>query len=299
MEFVVVGKDDWLFAIYDEVRRTDLARVRAVTQVINDAVAAMKRAGIETVVSLTPAKARIYREYLPSDFQFAPDSDKRYVMSLDLLRAPGTLVPDLATVLLDARKAHPDEAYFFKADTHWTAAGAEPTAIELAKQIKSKLHLPPSSKPGTQFGPVVTMRQSTNDLAEGLPDAIGAKYGVQTYRMRQPVQAAGAGLVDDDDADVLLVGNSFMQPKYGFAAMLSNQLERPVSLMWKVHQSSPYRTLLSALGSDRFRRRRPKLLVWDFEETDMMATTDQPGVWGQNAMGSQAFLTDLRTTVGA
>ncbi len=299
VDFVVVGKDDWLFAIYDEVRHTDLARIRTVTQVINDAVGVMKQAGIETVVALTPAKSRIYNDYLPADFRFSAESDKRYALSLELLRAPGTVVPDLAAVMLEQRKLHPETPVFLKADTHWTGPGAEPAAMELAKQIKAKLRLAPSTKPGTQLGPLVPMRQAANDLADGLSDAAGAKYGPQTYMLHQPVQAAAASLVADESCDVMLVGNSFMQPKYGFAPMLSNQLERPVSLTWKVHQSSPYKTLLTALGTDEVRRRKPKLLVWDFEETDMVAMADEAGVWGQNVMPPKAFLAALRSTLGA
>ena len=299
VDFVVVGKDDWLFAIYDEVRRTDLARVKTVTQLVNDAIGMMKQAGIETVVTLTPAKSRIYRDYLPADFQFSADAEKRYAMSLDLLRAPGTVVPDLASVMLDQRKAHPEVPVFLKADTHWTGPGAESAAMEVAKQIKAKLHLPASPKPGTQLGPLAPMRQAANDLADGLSDAAGAKYGPQTYMLHQPVQSVATSLVADETFDVVLVGNSFMQPKYGFAPMLSNQLERPVSLTWKVHQSSPYKTLLTALGTDEVRRHKPKLLVWNFEETDMLAMTDEAGVWGQNVLPAKAFLAALRSTIGA
>ncbi len=297
VDFVVIGKDNWLFAVYDEARHMDMGRLRSVTQNINDAVAVLKKAGIETVISLTPAKSRIYREFLPADYQYIPDVEKRYATALDLLSKPGTLVPDLATFMLSLRKTNPDVLYFLKADTHWTGDGAEPCAAELAKQIKAKLHLPPSAQPGTQLGPVIVAKQGSNDLAEGLPDAQAAKYPPQTFHVHQPAQAAG--LLDDDTADVLLVGNSYMQPKYGFAPMLSNQLNRPVSLVWKVHQSSPYKTLLGALGSDRFRKQRPKLLVWDFQETDMVAPPDEAGTWGPNALKAEAFQTQLRSVVGA
>ena len=300
VDFVAVGKDDWLFAIYDENKHFDLARMRTVTACINDAVAILKKAGIETAIALTPSKSRVYRDYLPADFMPIPDIDKRYALAREMLSKPGTLVPDLASVMLDVRRANPDVACFLKADTHWTADGAEPCAVEMAKQIKAKIALPPSPRPGTQLGTVVTVKQAGNDLAEGLPDVRAAKYAPQAYHIHQVAQVSGAaGLLDDGQADVLLVGNSFMQPKYGFATMLSSQLGRPVSLMWKVHQSSPYKTLLEALGTDQARQQRPKLLVWDFEETDMGALPDRTDVWGPNALKIDAFLSQLRTTVGA
>lgn len=298
VDFVVVGKDDWLFAIYDENRHFDMPRMRIVTQGINDAVAILKKAGIETAIALSPAKSRIYRDYLPSDFQFIPDVEKRYASALDLLGKSGTLVPDLASVMLDARKAHPDIAYFLKADTHWTGEGAELCATEMAKRINAKMHLPTSKKPGTQLGPVITAKQGSNDLAEGLPDARAAKYPAQTYHIHQVVQATGASaLLDEDPTDVLVVGNSYMQPKYGFVPMLSNQLARPVSLVWKVHQSSPYKTLLDAMTNAG--KHKPKLLVWDFEETDMAALPDRQDVWGPNAIKIDVFLAQLRSILGA
>jgi alginate O-acetyltransferase complex protein AlgJ len=79
--------------------------------------------------------------------------------------------------------------------------------------------------------------------------------------------------------------------------MLSNQLGRPVSLVWKVHQSSPYRTLLGALQGDAFRKQKPKLLVWDFQETDMVASPDEAGVWGPNVIRPDEFLAALRRAV--
>ena len=300
IDFVAVGKDDWLFAIYDENKHFDLGRMRTVTGCINDAVAIMRKAGIETAIALTPSKSRIYRDDLPADFMPIPDIDKRYALAREMLGKPGTLVPDLAAVMLDLRRANPDVAYFLKGDTHWTADGAEPCAIEMAKQIKAHIPLPPSSKPGTQLGLVATVKQAGNDLAEGLPDVRAAKYGPQSYHLHQVAAVSGAaGLLDDGRADVLLVGNSFMQPKYGFAPMLSSQLGRPVSLTWKVHQWSPYKTLLDAIGSDQYRTQPPKLLVWNFEETDMGALPDRTDVWGPNALKIEAFLSQLRTTVGA
>ncbi len=300
VDFVAVGKDDWLFAIYDENKHFDLAHMRIVTGCINDAVAIMKKAGIETAIALTPSKSRVYRDYLPADFMPIPDIDKRYALARDMLSKPGTLVPDLASVMLDLRRTKPDMACFLKADTHWTGDAAESCAVEMAKQIKARISLPPSSKPGTQLGPVATVKQAGNDLAEGLPDVRAVKYGPQPYHVHQVAQGTGgAGLLDDGPADVLLVGNSFMQPKYGFAPMLSSELGRPVSLTWKVHQSSPYKTLVDALASDQYRKQRPKLLVWDFEETDMGALPDRTDVWGPNALKIDAFLSQLRTTVGA
>ena len=95
-----------------------------------------------------------------------------------------------------------------------------------------------------------------------------------------------------------MVGNSFMQPAYGYAAVLSQALDRPVGLSWKVHQFSPYWMLLNTLRSDLYKTRRPRLMVWNFEEPDLETPSSTAGAWGQTAMPPETFLTGLRAVVG-
>ena len=143
----------------------------------------------------------------------------------------------------------------------------------LARILRLKGILPKSASPGTSLASATTLAWGKNDLAALLPLTEAAKYPMEKYRVRLPAQAPG-GLIDDDVADVVVVGNSFMQPRLGFASMLSSQLNRPVSLSWKVHQFGPYETLLEYLGTDAYRRRKPGLIVWNLHETDMTMPVD-------------------------
>ena len=129
-----------------------------------------------------------------------------------------------------------------------------------------------------------------------MPDQ--AKYPFQSY-MHKPVKADAGSLLDDDTPDVVVMGNSFMQPIYGFADVVSEQLDRPVALTWKVHQFSPYYDMLTFVRSDGFKKQRPKMIVWNFAETDMEVSSDNPGAWGQTAMPPAAFLSDLRKALSA
>jgi alginate O-acetyltransferase complex protein AlgJ len=294
---VVVGKEGWLYPVWDEVRATDVQKIHKVTGVINEAVAILKRGGTETVISLTPAKSRVYREYLPDDFRFVPDAEKRYNVALDDLRKPGTLVPDLSALLLNLRKTTPDAQLFFKTDTHWTPAGSEPAGIEIAREIIAKNMLPPSPKPGATLGDYTRMLQAKNDLSELMPASEKSKYPGETYSIRRVATAGGAALVEDDTADTVVIGNSFTQPKYGFSDVISHQLNRPVGLFWKVHQYGPYKTLLDYVSSASFHQHRPRLIIWDFEETDMEAEANRSDIWGQNAMTADAFLSQLKAAV--
>lgn len=295
VNLVAVGKEGWLFPIWDEVRHTDLKRVGKVAELLKNTVDILKQAHIQVVFVLTPTKSRVYREFLPEDFKFAPDADRRYPQALEeLLRAGGSAI-DLLPSLMAYRGANPGEAVFFKGDTHWTAAGAQAAAAELARSIRAKVVLPASAKPGAILTPPTTLTWEKNDLAALLPPSEISKYPLEAYRIRQPAEAkGGADLIADDTADVVVVGNSFMQPKLGFASMLSNQLNRPVSLSWKVHQFGPYQTLLDYLATDAYRHRKPSLIVWNLHETDMTLPIDARDGWGQNAMPPQAFLSKLQ-----
>lgn len=293
-KFVVIGKDGWLFPIWDTLHYTNVAGIKTVTGFVNTAVGILKHAGIDTVVAVTPAKSRIYRDFLPPDQSMAPSVEPRYRMVLDGLRGSGAVVPDLEALLTNFRKVSADrDLLFFKFDTHWTPVGAAVSATEIAKQINDKLHLPPSAAPGTKLGMPVTLMNDSGDLSDMLALADQAKYPPEPYRVWQATDT-DEDMLETDTADVAIVGNSYMHPKWNFAPVLSNQLARPVSLVWKVHSFGPYSTLLSYLNGDVFKKQRPKVLVWEFHEVDLQTLCSDSGIWGQNAMPEAAFLSNLQ-----
>ena len=296
---VVVGSNGWLYPIWDEVRRFDAARFATTTKLVVDACNIIKKSGTEVVISMTPSKSRIYREFLPKDFAWTPEADKRYAAALDVITKGGVLIPDQATLFLNARKANPGVEYFFHTDTHWNPTGSELAANEIARQIQAKIKLPPSKTPGKNLGDYVKMIQAKNDLADQLPPAEKAKYGKEFYQIRKDNEDQGGGaLLEDDTADTVLIGNSYTQPKYMFAPFLSKALNRPVGLTWRVHQYGSYAILLEYLNSKAFKSARPKLIIWDFEETDMEGPPDRKDFWGEHAMPNAQFLTQLTKAVG-
>jgi len=290
----VIGKDGWLFLVWDDPRKADYDHIRQVVKVVSDAVAIFKAANIDIVIALTPAKARLYREYLPDDFKFVPQTDARYKDSAAGLRKSGALVPDLEDAFMAMHKSSPETKIFFKADTHWTAMGAEYAAREIGRQMLDKLKLPPSPRPGTKLGKPMTLVHSENDLAREFPPAQRASYPPEPFQQTAPVSN---GLLDDDRADVVVVGNSYMQPKFNFSPMLSNVLNRPVGLVWKVHTYGPYNTMLTYLQSAAFRKDRPRAIVWNFHEIDLELLPDSQSAWPQSFMSTEAFLTAVQAAV--
>jgi alginate O-acetyltransferase complex protein AlgJ len=292
----IIGKDRWLFPLWDDPRHAEFANITSSTGFINRTVRVLREAGIETLIALTPAKGRTYRDFLPPDLGFTADGEIRYRFALDALTQAGTLAPDLATLMQDVRKANPSSVLFFKADTHWTAEGAECAAQEVARVISAAVQLPPPARPGMALGPVTTRLRARNDLA----DAIGqpAAYPLQSYRVHPPVVSrGGAGLTADDGADVAVVGSSYMAPEHNFAPMLSNRLRRPVTLVWRTYDVGPYHTLLLYLRSPAFRQIRPRLIVWNFHEVGIKAGPELLDAWTEYAIGRSAFIAEVRKAI--
>jgi alginate O-acetyltransferase complex protein AlgJ len=290
----VVGKDGWLFPVWDRVSEADPGQVRQTAQVIGQAIGILKSAGLDTAIMLIPSKGRTYRQFLPNDLRVAPDTDRRYSAVLNELRRPGAILADLDTPF---RAKASSVQLFFKSDTHWTPMGAELAAVEVAKAIGPTM--PRSSRPGTHVTTLVNKTHARGDLVRNLPDAQRASYGPEPYQIRDIVNAAGQNaLIADDTSDITIVGNSYMEPKYGFQPILSNQLSRPVSLFWKPNNVGPFSTLLQYVSSDSFRQQRPKVIAWTHLEFDIPGLPSSSG-WSQNAMSPEKFLGDLRRAVGA
>ncbi|MFL1462206.1 hypothetical protein ACI6QG_08395 [Roseococcus sp. DSY-14] len=296
---VVVGKDRWLFPAWDRVNQApDGARIRGVTEVLNQAVALLKQANVETAIGLIPSKGRVYRQHLPDSLRVNAETDRRYALLQSELRRPGTLVPDLdAPFRAAAANARPPEQLFFRTDTHWAPAGAELAAREMAKAIRERFRLPAHRGGGTPLGNPVAATNNSGDLVRFLPAAERAAFIPEEYRQRGAAQRPAAALLAEDDGDVTVVGNSFVQPRFGFPDVLSNQLERPVRLAWNVNNIGPFFTLLEHVRSDAFRRQKPRVLVWMLLEMDA-ENLPNSGSWGQSAMAPAAFTTGLRQALG-
>ncbi len=290
----VVGRDRWLFPLWDVMSHLDQAQLRSVAAVMNEAIGLLRQARIEVVVALVPSKARCYRQFLPPQTKLAADIDRRYPLAVAELRRSGALVPDLDAPFQAAARS---QQLYFKADTHWLPEGAALAATELARQAAPGLKLPPASRPGVRLAEPTTATNPVSDLLRFLPQAERAGYPPEQYKVRQTLAAAGpAALIEDDSADLVVIGNSFAQPRYGFSAQLSQAMNRPVALQWKPNNFGAYHTLLDYLRGPLFRQQRPKALVWQHLEFDMQNLPNSSS-WGQNAMPPRDFLAGVQTAL--
>ena len=295
---VIIGKSGWLFPIWDSATFIDPKVIAQVAETISTAIGLFHKANIQMAVCLLPAKSRVYADFLPNGRKGSAAVDRRYANGLKSLTAAGAITFDLAGFLQACRKAAPQDDLYFKVDTHWLPVGAASAAAEMANQIKAKAQLPASAQPGVTLSAPQPATHMHDDLAALLPPAERAKYPTESYLTRVPVASGADSLLEDDAPDVVVVGNSFMQPDFGYAETLSSELNRPVGLAWRVHQFSPFWNMLDYLKSPGFTRQRPKLIVWTFHEVDLNTALDSVEVWNDTAMKAPDFLAKLRSALG-
>jgi len=290
---VVIGRDGWLFAAWEDVRAGNLAGVRRVGGLISEAIGILKQGGIELGIVLVPMRARIYREFLPDNFRMGAEAEQRYATLLAEWRRAGALMPDLATAFAGLRTRERDPI-FFKQDNHWRPPAAYLAAEEMARAA-APARLPASSRPGTRLGDWVNFTQATADLAALLPQAERARFPMERYRIRAVPPAVGSLLGDDDaGSDVALAGNSFTMPLFGFTPALSAALGRPISLFMRAGNFGHWKMLTEYLSGPIFRNTRPRLLIWQLLEGNMEHMPDQRGYFGANAMAAAEFLRVVR-----
>ncbi len=294
---VETGTDGWLFPVWDRLIRIDMATLRAALQTLNEAIGILRAARIQVAICLIPSRKRLMRQYLPAGSQVAPEAAQRYSMTVTEATRAGALVPDLDALFRAQIQRDPAHPLFFKTDTHWTPMGAELAAVEMARQMRAQMQLPASPRPGTRLGDLRPMVLAAGDLVQHVPVAQRANFGSEQSLIRQILGAEGpAALIEDDSYDTVVVGTSNVQPRFGFQPVLSNQLVRPVGLFWRPNNVGTYFALLEYVRSEAFKRQRPRALVWNHLEQDMVNTTNNSS-WGTGAIPPAEFLNQLRRAV--
>jgi alginate O-acetyltransferase complex protein AlgJ len=299
-ESAIRGRDGWLFAPWERLDRVDLTNIPRVCEIIGEAMRMIRAAGIEVVLALIPSKAIIYLDMLPPEMTPSREALGRYALIHRTLQEQRAgWLPDLLSPMLQARAARPDQRLFFRADTHWTAAGAELCASEVARFIRDQIPLPPAPGPGERLGPPVLRTRTRADLLPFLPAVERRQYPPEEYLIRPPVRTGNAGLVAEDRADVMALGSSFLAPEFNFSPALSAGLGRPIALEWRVANIGPYATLTGYLGSQLFRRQAPRLLVMSLLEQPMVLLPGNRAAFPEHAMSADSFLERVRQALAA
>lgn len=267
---VLVGEDDWLYSREEFVypaREADAAQnLAANLSEVARLDAKLHGQGVELVVALLPAKARIYPEHL-GRYRLPAGPLGRYREALTGWRERGVTAVGLERPLL-AAKVEGD--VFLRTDTHWTPFGAAVAAAAVAEAVERRHSFPwlHDASFETRREEEVALR---GDLAQFLP--LGPLYetvGPPDDRLRlistESTTSAGNDLFAAVEIPVVLIGTSYSEDdRWNFAGALRQSLGSDV-LVAAERGRGPYAPMIEYLESEAFRSSPPEMVLWEIPE---------------------------------
>lgn len=266
---VLVGSDGWLFTTEEFAASEVDARFTTPTPIgeIRSVRERLTGDGVELVVVLVPAKARVHDEAL-GRYALPPDAEARYGVLRSTLREAGVGVVDGAAAM-DAVPA--GEARFLRTDTHWTPAGARAVAERTARRIERvAAGAPWLGRTPHRIEPRETLRVE-GDLLAFVPLGPFAGAVAPPPDRVAPFEAVreggpGTDLFAEPDLAVTLVGTSYSaDARWGFADALRGALGAGV-LVAASEGSGPFDPMRSYLDGEAYRSSRPDVVVWEIPE---------------------------------
>ncbi|WP_028628611.1 alginate O-acetyltransferase AlgX-related protein [Metapseudomonas resinovorans] len=261
---LVQGQDDWLFRTQYDLR-TDFGTTPYGWSQFRRLRDALKAKGVELMVVYQPTRGLINREKLTPEEKRHFNYDlakKNYLAAVEQFRKAGIWATDLSP-LFDEQGVGTD--YYFKADHHWTPAGAERTAKLVAETLKQIPGFNDIPKKDFQ-SKVVGLLPKAGTLHKTAGQLCGTSYATQ-YVDRFETEAAGDGgdslFGDESNPQVTLVGTSNSGPAYNFAGFLQQHSGAEV-LNMAVSGGGFDSALLQYMSSKEFHENPPKVLIWEF-----------------------------------
>lgn len=224
--------------------------------------------GIDLVIALLPAKARIYSEHRGAHAP-SPMHQTLYAQARGQLRSAGLVVPDLLGAMRQCKAHRP---VFLKTDTHWTPAGADCVAESLAADRRTQLSLADAVPEAYQTRLVETVRHR-GDLMRYLPLAplfssmLPPPESVPRIETAAQRQVSADSLFGQPDAvPVALVGTSYSaDPLWHFTGALQQALGRDVVNFAEAGQG-PFKPMARLLAGDDLQAAHPRLVIWEIPE---------------------------------
>jgi len=267
---VVLGRDQWLYSdeefnpvVNEELNlQGNYALVEGVRQTL-------KEHGVKLVMAIVPAKVRLYPEHM-DEVRPARIHANLYQDFHARVAADKILAPDLLGPLQQAKQQ--GQQVFLRTDTHWTPAGAEIVARQLALTIAAKTPL--SGQPQRFVTETEETVEHKGDLRRFLPldplfeNLMPAEEPLQkrVTRASEEQPAAQDELFAALQVPVTPLGSSYSaNPSWNRVGALKQALHSDV-LSYAEDGHGPILPMLSYLKSDDFKNNPPQVLIWEFPE---------------------------------
>lgn len=277
---VIVGRDGWLYSDeeFHAVANAE-ANIRGNWALIRGVQRELERHGIQLVLAILPAKARLYPEHLKEKIPshtFAPLYRQFHAEA----REAGLYAPDLLAPLQQAKQQ--GNQVFLRTDTHWTPSGAEVVARQLSESIRGERLLREAprfyvTKPGAS-------QPHQGDLVNFLPlDPLFSHLLPEPdqlqLRSTQPLaeDTGDDALFGDTQVPVALVGTSYSaDPRWNFLGALRQSLQSDV-VSFAEDGRGPLLPMLSFLQTAALEQSSPKVVIWEFPERYLPVANDLSG----------------------
>ena len=277
-EKALVGQDGWLFY------RPDVQYlVEPVSKTPEDPMAAilhfrdrLAERGIHLMVVPMPGKPSVYGGMLTRRMEkIAAQSPTRELLTS--LRGHGIEAVDLFEVF-GRLEPRPEQPYYLRRDTHWSAEAAEIAAGRVASRLRE---LGWARNGDVPYG-VRTLRvRRPSDIARMTRNPwIEASFPPEEVTARQVVHdSTGAVYRDDPAGPVLVLGDSFLriyegdEPHgAGFVAHLARELRQPVASI--VNDGGASTLVRQELARRPQLLRGKRVVIWEFVERDLRFGTE-------------------------
>jgi alginate O-acetyltransferase complex protein AlgJ len=266
------GRRNWLF-LNDELTpyaHADKSAAARAQQVI-DLQQQLASKGITLLVVVVPDKSRIAAAHLGKLHRPAAFSGRVAEWTQKLAQA-GVEVLDLSPALTELQRQ--GEPAFFRTDSHWTEAGAQVAAAQVAQRIRVLGIVKPSDSSLRLYSKVISIRPG--DLVrlaglEGMPLRLQPRteLALQSRFDTAPVKSKGssdnADLFGDDELpQIALIGTSFSRNS-NFASFLAQALHTQIG-NFALDGGDFSGAAQAYLHSAAFKSTPPKVLLWEIPE---------------------------------
>ena len=234
----------------------------------------LAREGVDLLVVLVPPKAEVYPDKLPlsralraslkpQSLPLVHPEGRKFLRDLS---AAGVEVLDLLPSLLSRRLQKGAPLLYQPQDTHWTSAGLQLAADQLAARVRRYRWFGALGSQRQRFTTRSVALRRYGDLHSRLLDGEQRRYRPQALRANQ-VLFDGKPCDDDQQSPIVVLGDSFTgvfqrtEPQSaGLSAHLARALGHRVDLVMSYGSGPNVRQKLLRRGPVDLRRR--KLVIW-------------------------------------
>lgn len=276
----IVGKSEWLFNKYEQLRAADAAQTAASIELIGRFNKVLMANGVSLALTMVPLKMRIYSEHLPDSVKLTDYMAGNYEQIGKALQAVGVPLIDLNTPFLSSPKRNSDTPLFFRLDSHWNLTGSMLAAetikagIGANKVLKGALDATPEVEYKMSVGKRKLPSKGRNLLA-----VLPRNSGPFAPEQFTPVSVTRAQALSEDSRPLIgitVAGSSASKDWTGFVDALRYTLQRDILNVSVTGDIGPWIGMESYVRSDAFQANAPKLLIWEWAESTMHAPPDHP-----------------------